>query len=350
MGSDSRRFLILGLTVAIFLGAFGAGAAGAAALQSDDDNPIKNVRGLVTDSRGVPVADARVFIRNLATNVTRTHSTNPEGIYEVNGLSAANDYEIRATYDGSESETRLLSAFLARRDNVLNLELPVAVFPEVSDSEDGGVLIETFDRVELRASFVVPGGVPAPIPAALLLHGFGENRTVWADLEARLLMEGWAVMALDLRGHGASTTRNLDTIAADEAWRTDPRQFPLDVEPALDWLKTQARIDSTRMAVIGADVGANLALVASGRFPEVGTVVAINPNVDEALAMAGTAREFNPRTVQIIERTLEEGTAVREYVNGASRLTLVNGEGSTLGWLTAEETIDEIIRWLRDTY
>jgi hypothetical protein len=29
---------------------------------------------------------------------------------------------------------------------------------------------------------------------------------------------------------------------------------------------------------------------------------------------------------------------------------VVNGEGSTLGWLTAEDTLDEIIRWLRDTY
>jgi pimeloyl-ACP methyl ester carboxylesterase len=347
-----RRVIIFLLAVAVTSLVLAArpSSARAAAVQLDDENPIKNVRGLVTDSRGVPVANARVFIRNLASNVTRTHSTNREGIYEVNGLPAADDYEIRATYDGSESETRLLSSFLARRDNVLNFLLPTAVVPEVGDGEEGGIPIETFDRVELRASFAVPDAIPAPIPAALLLHGFGENRTVWAELEARLLMEGWAVMTLDLRGHGASTTRNLDTITADPSWRTDPRQFPLDVEAALDWLKTQARIDSTRIAVIGADVGANLAMIASGRFPEVGTAVAIDPNVDEALAMAATGREFNPRTVQVIARTFEEGNVVREYVNGASRLTLVNGEGSTLGWLTAGETIDEIVRWLRDTY
>jgi hypothetical protein len=54
--------------------------------------------------------------------------------------------------------------------------------------------------------------------------------------------------------------------------------------------------------------------------------------------------------VQIIESSVEAGTAARESVSGASRLTVVNGEGSTLGWLTAEDTLDEIIRWLRDTY
>ena len=42
------------------------------------------------------------------------------------------------------------------------------------------------------------------IPAVLLLHGFGESRTVFDGLKKHLLTRGWAVMALDLRGHGAS--------------------------------------------------------------------------------------------------------------------------------------------------
>jgi alpha-beta hydrolase superfamily lysophospholipase len=54
----------------------------------------------------------------------------------------------------------------------------------------------------------MPLGVPAPIPAVLLLHGYGEDRTVWRNFTQQLLGHGWAVMALDLRGHGESKTRN----------------------------------------------------------------------------------------------------------------------------------------------
>lgn len=335
---------------ALVLAGLGAGVAGALPAQRGAD-ALKTIRGVVSDSRGEPVADARVFIRNARTNVTRTHSTDREGLYSVNGLPSDADYEVRAEYRGAESETRLVSAFFERRDNVLNLELPIAVIPENGPADDGDIVLETFDRVRLRASFTLPEGIPAPIPAALLLHGYGEDRSVWAALEGRLLEDGWAVMALDLRGHGQSTIRNNDLIEPSEAWRTDPQQFPLDLEPALDWLKTQPRIDSSRLAVIGSDLGANLALVASGRYREVATTIAINANIDEAVALAGTGQAFSPSMVQIVVNNALLGLLIRQQIEGGSRITVIeDAEGGTAAWLATGDTLDEISRWLRDTY
>ena len=312
----------------------------------------KNIRGVVRDLRGQAIMGANVFIRNLDTNVIRTLTTKDDGLYAVTGLPPIVDYEVFAAFAGKESEKRLVSGFLNRVDNVLNFELDVAIVPAESalDDEPGALVIETFDLVQIHGSFEIPVGIPAPIPGVLLLHGYGETRAVWNDLKERLLIAGWAVMAIDLRGHGQSLVRNRDTIAAEEGWRTEPRQFPLDVGPALDWMKSQPRLDSTRLAVIGADVGANLALIASGRFSEVGTVVAINPNLDEALAMAATARDFNPRTTHLIVSDRETGESIREYVNGASRITVTSAGGGTPVWLATSDTIDEILRWLRDTY
>ena len=345
-----RRFVILAvclLACAVFR------PATAAARQLDTEG-VKSIRGVVRDLRGEPVAGARVFIRNLSSNVIRTHSTDGSGLYSVNGLPSDADYEVRAEYQGTESETRLVSAFFERSDNVLNFDLPVAVLPAGGGvDEDGAILLETFDRVQLHASFTLPEGIPAPIPVALLLHGYGENRSVWMDLETRLLETGWAVMTVDLRGHGRSTTRNNSAIEPSESWRTDPQQFPLDLEPVLDWLKTRPRLDSARMAVIGADVGANLALVASGRFPEVATSVAINPNIDEAVALAGTGQAFSPRMVQIVVANSLYGLLVREQVQGGSRITSVAVEDAaspTPIWLATGDTLDQIVRWLRDTY
>ena len=344
-----RRFGMIG-SVAIVIALHAPGSSVSSATRQSDDQ-IKNIRGLVVDVRGEPVAGANVFIRDLGSNITRTHLTDNEGVYVVNGLPAAADYEVHILYEETESERKLVTSFLNRRDNAVNFELPIVAIPTgMGGDSDGGILLETFDRVRLWASFELPEGIPAPIPAALLLHGYGEDRSVWADLEARLLSEGWAVMTLDLRGHGQSTIRNSEPIEAVGAWRADSQQFPQDLNPALDWLKTQARIDSGRLAVIGSDIGANLALVASGRFSEVGTSVAINPNVQEAIALAGTGQEFDPTAVLIIESDILQGLVAREEVRGASRVFVVEADGGTALWLATGDTLNQIVRWLRDTY
>ncbi len=313
----------------------------------------KTVRGVVRDLRGQGIADARVFVRNMEDNVIRTLPTDREGLYSIFGLPPTIDYEIHAEFRGESSETKIVSGFLDRQDNVLNFELNMTIIPaaDALGQDEDDPVVETFDRVRIYGSFEMPENLPAPIPAALLLHGFGESRVVWEDLEERLLAEGWAVMAIDLRGHGLSTTRNMEAITPQQEWRTDSRGFPQDIEPALNWLQSHARLDSNRIAVIGADVGANLALIAGGRFPEVGTVVAINPNLAEALELAGTARAFTPRMAQLIVPDEEVGSSIRAYVTGASRITVVRPEFEGTGaWLAAGETIDEILRWLKDTY
>ena len=346
---DPGRFPRRALSVVILLAAIVG--FGESAQRPIPPRP-KNITGVVSDLRGQPIPGARVSIHNVDSGVTRTHLTDDRGVYAVNGLPHSVDYEVYAEFEGKESEKRVVSGFLNRVDNVLLFELDLVIIPALDSGAQvpGALTLETFDRVELWGSFESPEGIPAPIPAALLLHGYGETRSVWNGLKERLLLEGWAVMTLDLRGHGESRRRNREEISVAEGWRTDSRQFPLDLEPALDWLKSQARLDSNRIAVIGSDVGANLALLAAGRFPEVGSAVALNPILDEALAMAGTAREFSPRMAHLIVPDRVTGQEIREFITGASRITVSSVEGGTGAFLTAPNTIDEIVRWLRDTY
>ena len=143
-----------------------------------------------------------------------------------------------------------------RQDNVLNFQLEVAVIDSGGVLDDPGVEFNSFDLVKLHGSFDLPRGVPAPIPAVLLLHGYGEDQTVWVGLRRQLLDRGWAVLAIDLRGHGQSTTQNGLAIKPSTAWRTDSHQFPQDLDPALDWLKAQPRLDNRKIVVIGYDIGA----------------------------------------------------------------------------------------------
>src|SRR5207253_4881807 len=140
-------------------------------------------------------------------------------------------------------EKKYVSSFLNREDNVLNFQLDAAVIEAnaVAPARPGGVALKSFDLVDLQASFDMPSGIPAPVPAVLLLHGYGENRSVGGDFGQELLKRGWAVMGLDLRGHGESKSRNQRPIQASPEWRKDPHEFPVDLDPALDWLKAQPR-------------------------------------------------------------------------------------------------------------
>jgi pimeloyl-ACP methyl ester carboxylesterase len=279
----------------------------------------------------------------------RTLQTDQKGEYRVSGLTPTADYEVSAEFQGKESEKKIISSFLDREDNLLNFQLDVSTSGSAA-STDNGPTLKTFDLVELHASFEMPLGIPAPVPAVLLLHGYGEDRSVWTKFTRDLIGRGWAVMSLDLRGHGESRIKNGLTIQATTAWRTDPHQFPVDIDPALDWLKSRPRVDSHKIVVIGSDIGGNLALIASGRFPEVRTAVAINPKLDETLSLAGSAHDFQPRSSLIVVTNQAEGDRIKALVRAPSRVLVAGSSEGTAAWLADKQTDDAIFQWLKETY
>jgi pimeloyl-ACP methyl ester carboxylesterase len=310
----------------------------------------KSIHGVVLDESNKPIAGARVMIFNLKDNTTRTLTTDERGNYNIEGLPPDVTYEVRADHAGVISERTTVSSLLDREDFLVSFQLKVTVTRAATAVTDPGPEFQTFDLVKLKASYELPQGVPAPIPAVLLLHGYGENRQVWEGLRKQFLDQGWAVMSLDLRGHGDSTTKNQGPLQANAAWRTSPHDFPLDIDPALDWLKRQPRLNSRKIVIIGYDVGANLALVSSGKFPEVRTIVAVKPNASEALQLAGSAQDFRPKSALIVTATPAEGEAIKGYVKEPVRLLSVPVSGGTAQTFQSKALSDAIFLWLRETY
>lgn len=317
-----------------------------------NEEKTKNVHGVVLDGSGRPITGARVVIRNTKDNTTRTLTTDQNGSYNVRGLPPDVNYEVRADFNGVISDVKNVSAMLDREDNLLNFQLNLAVANGAAPAAatDSQAELRTFDLVKLKASFEIPRAVPAPIPAVLLLHGYGEDRKVWASLRAQFLDRGWAVMSLDLRGHGESTTKNQRPIQASTAWRSSPHEFPLDVDPALDYLKAQTRINSRKIVIIGYDVGANLALVSSGKFSEVRTIVAVNPNAAEALQMAGSAQDFHPHSTLVVTTDATESDPLKPYVKEPFRFLTQPVTGGTAQVFQSKALVDAIFQWLKETY
>lgn len=108
----------------------------------------------------------------------------------------------------------------------------------------------------------------AGAPGVLIVPGLGSTKDNHSDMAERLSAAGMAVLALDLRGHGASGGA-LDAGAPD------------DVLAALDVLAARGH---PALGIRGSSMGGMLALWAAGRHPRVRAVVAICPARPDALA------------------------------------------------------------------
>jgi dienelactone hydrolase len=122
--------------------------------------------------------------------------------------------------------------------------------------------LTTADDVGIAAAFYQSATNPAP--GVILVHDNAKNRDEWASLLPGLQAAGFAVLTFDLRGHGESTRH----LTADGPKVLDHQKFTardyqdmlLDLEAAYDWLSAQSGVDRNRIAIVGAGLGANLAV------------------------------------------------------------------------------------------
>jgi alpha-beta hydrolase superfamily lysophospholipase len=156
--------------------------------------------------------------------------------------------------------------------------------------------LTTADDAGISAAFYQAAANPAP--AVILLHGLGTNREEWSSFVPTLQRAGFAVLALDLRGHGESTRRVTSQGPVGLDYRKfAPRDFQdmlLDLDAAFNWLTRQPEVDRTRVAMVGADLGANLALRYASFNDEVAAFLLFSPGLvhqgiraDDVIAKVG---------------------------------------------------------------
>lgn len=135
-----------------------------------------------------------------------------------------------------------------------------------------------------------------PGSAALLLHMMPMTKESWTATAEQLLLAGFAqVLAIDLRGHGASTQgadgRTLDY----HGFTDDEHQRKIhDVEAAVGWLQEHGA-DPSRLALAGASIGANLAIAYAADHPEIPAVAAVSAGADyHGVTVADNVARFAP--------------------------------------------------------
>ena len=186
----------------------------------------------------------------------------------------------------------------------------------------------TADDVGIAGAFYPASTTNAP--AVLLLHGFGQNRDEWSAFAPLLQRNGFAVLAIDLRGHGGSNRRvtrmGPQLVDINNFTARDYPTMMLDVNAAVDWLAEQPELNRQRLAIIGAGAGANLALRYAVVNDELAGLVLLSPGMnyrglraDDAITKIGqvplriiVSREDNfafESSTRLIEIRKEEGRA-----------------------------------------
>lgn len=138
----------------------------------------------------------------------------------------------------------------------------------------GTVELTTSDGVTLHAEHAGKGEV-----GVVLVHGQKRSGTDWKLFAEHLSQKGFSVLTLDLRGHGASKAAGM---VPDEEWT----KLTADVAAGVAHLRAKG---AEKVAIVGAQWGANIGLAAAAADAQVETVVLLSPSMSLEGAKASEA-------------------------------------------------------------
>jgi dienelactone hydrolase len=137
--------------------------------------------------------------------------------------------------------------------------------------------IITDDDVRVIGSWVT---APTTVGAAVLLHMLPATKESWVPFQQALARRGIASLAIDLRGHGESNAMVNGTKIDYQKFTDEEHVSSIsDVRAAYEWIRTRG-IEPEQIAVIGASIGANLAMKYAAEEPRVPAIVLLSPGIN----------------------------------------------------------------------
>ena len=129
--------------------------------------------------------------------------------------------------------------------------------------------IEAADGRLLKGDLYRPEVIPDEGASTLLLmHQNQATRYSYESVIPQFVEEGYIVLAVDLRGHG-QTGGSVDWEQAQD-----------DTQKWLAWLREQEGVNDAKIAIIGASIGSNLALIGCAQDVQCVTAIALSPGLD----------------------------------------------------------------------
>ena len=218
--------------------------------------------------------------------------------------------------------------------------------------------IETKDGFTLVGDFYPSKTKGKKMPLVILLHSFGGKAGDWGTLPEKIVRGGNNVFALDLRGHGRSVynanfAHKSYKYFNSKAWA----RLPNDVLQTINYLKeTYAKVDYDNITFVGADLGANTAvLAANGLKNKPEKMVLISPSQNFKglyipVVIANLAKTHFLIMVSKADRHFfNEANLLSRFIQGPHIIKTYNEGGSgTLFLKKNPSSYDEIVKYIYD--
>jgi dienelactone hydrolase len=209
------------------------------------------------------------------------------------------------------------------------------------------VSFPTDDGVAIAGSLYLPG---RPGPGIVLVHALSRTREDWSAVAARLADAGFVVLAIDLRGHGASGP------LPDGTGLDDLTKMMADVKAARAFLASRREAIPGRVGFAGASIGANLAILMGGTDPTVRSLALLSPGIDyRGLRPEAAMKKYGERPALIVASQEDNyathsarqlaiaGTGIRDL-----RILSAAGHGTTM-MVRQPDLAASLVDWFRRT-
>jgi dipeptidyl aminopeptidase/acylaminoacyl peptidase len=212
------------------------------------------------------------------------------------------------------------------------------------------VKIMTSDEVNIHGELSVPKLLGKSHAAVILIHQGGSDHTEWNFIVADLLKLNYVVFAYDVRGHGKS-----DKVTDLYALYNDPKLAPQDLKAVIKYLKSRDYIDESRIAVVGASIGANLANVGIAKLG-IKSAVAISGKTSAVKNLIGSEYPVMQSVFYISSnesngKRAEWAKELFNMTNAPHKVSIIadsQSHGVSI-FKDQPEVLTEILEWLQET-
>ena len=152
---------------------------------------------------------------------------------------------------------------------------PATIRPADPPADSDRVTIPTLDGVTLVATYV-PGPTGSG-RAVVFLHQLSSNRGEWAPFVDALRGE-YHLLAVDMRGHGESTTSERGELDWQQFGQADWEAVTGDLAAATQFLSGKG-VALAGTVIVGSSIGSSAAIRFAGEHPDLGGLVLLSPGL-----------------------------------------------------------------------
>lgn len=166
---------------------------------------------------------------------------------------------------------------------------------------DESVAFTTTDGIIIAGDYQPPRQAGKRV--AVMLHGLGSTSGEWTALKRLIVAEGLGYFAYDARGHGRSTKTTTGTEINYTQFGPPGDESPWyamigDLDQAVRYLARVKKIKETSLVIVGASLGANIAIAWAADHQSVAAVLLLSPGIEYAgIRSSGPAGRFLNRKI-----------------------------------------------------